>query len=75
MTLIASRRCSLLPSSCRPAKQERLIIACLGAMLAARAWRRLSIDHLMGTATTYIKVRFLFLLPTSFGFGASPSTT
>ncbi|KAI7839047.1 hypothetical protein COHA_007189 [Chlorella ohadii] len=36
-------------------EKERLIIACLGAMLAARAWRRLSIDHLMGTATTYIK--------------------
>ena len=50
-------RCLLLPPSCRPAKQERLIIACLGAMLAARAWRRLSIDHLMGTATTYIKVK------------------
>lgn len=48
------------PIACCPISatgQERLIVACLGAMLAARAWKRLSMDHLLGTATTYIKVR------------------
>lgn len=44
------------PTVAVPHLQERLIVACLGAMLAARWWRRLSLDHLMGTSVTYIKV-------------------